>query len=138
MTPGVEFDDQNDIAEYVCGRAENVQDHNGQDRDHDDQDHDHLHLYHLLLLETTIIFLFESQTGDVNSFFGDYNSILLKTIIKYFVAHVNHEKHSGAENLGIGLDVKGNGMPVVYWYFYIYYIIHRTGFQTMTLRSLIH
>ena len=31
MTPGVEFDDQNDIAEYVCGRAENVQDHNGQD-----------------------------------------------------------------------------------------------------------
>ena len=45
----------------------------------------------------------------------DYNSILLKTIIKYFVAHVNHEKHSGAENLGIGLDVKGNGMPVVHY-----------------------
>ena len=55
MTPGVEFDDQNDIAEYVCGRAENVQDHNGQDRDHDDQDHDHLHLYHLLLIETILV-----------------------------------------------------------------------------------
>ena len=70
MTPGVEFDDQKDIAEYVCGRAENVQDHNGQDCDHNDQDHDHLHLYHLLLIETTIIFLFETQNGDVNSFFG--------------------------------------------------------------------
>ena len=70
MIPGVEFDDQNDIAEYICCRAENVQDHNGRDRDHDDQDHDHLHLYHLLLIETTIIFLFETQNGDVNSFFG--------------------------------------------------------------------
>ena len=45
----------------------------------------------------------------------DYNSILLTTIIKIFVAHVNHEKHGGAENLGIGLDVKGNGMPVVHY-----------------------
>ena len=54
----------------------------------------------------------------------DYNSILLKTIIKYFVAHVNHEKHSGAENLGIGLDVKVYEIPVPVQYWYLTYTLY--------------